>query len=94
MHLQTMPGDRSAVSALVAKVEREMLDNSASLVLCRYSDEPFNTAERIAPHWREIPFHLPTLTAFAGVALAAGCLGIAVRQRRWPRSGDIPSRAT
>jgi hypothetical protein len=72
MHLQTMPGDRSAVQALAAKIEREMLNNSASLVLCRYSDEPFNTAERIGPHWSEIPFHLPSLMTFAGFALAAG----------------------
>ncbi len=56
LHLQTMPGDRTAVRTLIAKIEREMLNNNASLVMCRYSDEPFNTAERILPHWRDIPF--------------------------------------
>lgn len=71
IHLREMPGDRTAVRALVAKIEREMLNNNASLVLCRYSDEPFNTAERIAPHWREILFHLPSLMTFAAFLLAA-----------------------
>ena len=34
-----------------------MLADSASLNLCRYSDEPFNTNEVIWPHWGIIPFH-------------------------------------
>ena len=32
-----------------------MLANGASLNLCRYSDEPFNTNEIIWPHWGMIP---------------------------------------
>jgi hypothetical protein len=93
MHLQTMPGDRAPVRALIAKIERQMLDNNASLVMCRYSDEPFNTAERIGPHWREIPFHLPSLTTFAGLALvAAGCTGIGVRWARAPSTVHQSSR--
>ena len=83
VHLETMPGDRTEVRALVATIEREMLDNNASLVLCRYSDEPFNTAERIAPHWSEIPRHLPSLMTFGGAALAAmGGIGAGVRWNR------------
>lgn len=83
MHLQTMPGDPMAVRTLIAKIEREMLDNNASLVMCRYSDEPFNTAERIQPHWRDIPLHLPSLMTFGGLALlAVGCAGIGARRRR------------
>jgi hypothetical protein len=70
VHLQDMMGDRTAVRALVAKIELEMLGHGASLVLCRYSDEPFNTAEVIGPHWRDIPFHPPSLMMFAGLALA------------------------
>ena len=30
-----MPGYRAPVRALIAKIEREMLDNDASLILCR-----------------------------------------------------------
>jgi hypothetical protein len=81
LHLQTMPGDRAPVRALIAKIEREMLDNNASLVLCRYSDEPFNTAERITPRWLDIPFHIPSLATFAGLTLlVAGCAYIGIRQ--------------
>jgi hypothetical protein len=51
--------NRASVDAPVSKIELEMLSNNASLVLCRYSDEPFNTGEVIAPHWSEIPLHPP-----------------------------------
>jgi hypothetical protein len=77
LHLQEMPGDRTKAHALVARIENEMLDNNASLVLCRYSDEPFNTAERIPPHWGEILFHLPTLITFSGLALLIAGLAAA-----------------
>jgi hypothetical protein len=77
LHLQEMPGDRSAVCALVTKIEAEMLSNNASLVLCRYSDEPFNTAERIIPRWDEIPFHFPSLMTFSGLALLVGSFAAA-----------------
>ena len=42
-----------------------MLADGASMNLCRYSDEPFNTNEVIWPHWSKIPFHPPTLAALA-----------------------------
>jgi hypothetical protein len=85
LHLRTMPGDRTAVRALIDKIEREMLANNASLILCRYSDEPFNTAERISPHWRDIPYHLPSLAMFTGLfLLAVGCACIGARQIRTP----------
>jgi hypothetical protein len=91
IHLQAMPGDRTAVRSLVTKIEREMLNNNASLVMCRYSDEPFNTAERIAPHWGEIPYHLPSLMTFAGLGLAViGCAGIGARWRRRPAATFKP----
>ena len=94
LHLQTMPGDRTAVRALIAKVEREMLDNNASLVLCRYSDEPFNTAERIAPHWGEIPYHLPSLATFAGFILLAFSGAYAAARRMRPLDDVVtPHRA-
>ena len=56
LQLREAPGvDHDAVEALIRKIEAEMLTNGASLTLCRYSDEPFNTNEVIWPHWREIP---------------------------------------
>ena len=71
LHLREAPGvDHNAVEALIRKIEAEMLANGASLTLCRYSDEPFNTNEIIFPRWTEIPSHPPT-AAFAAVVLAA-----------------------
>jgi hypothetical protein len=49
LHMQGMRGDRSRVQALVDRIELQMAINNAALVLCRYSDEPFNTADVISP---------------------------------------------
>jgi hypothetical protein len=69
LQLRDAPGaDRNAVDALISKIEVEMLANSASLTLCRYSDEPFNTNEIIYPRWSEVPLHPPT-AAFAALVL-------------------------
>jgi hypothetical protein len=79
VHLQHMPkGNRAAVDALVRKIEIEMLMNDAALSLCRYSDEPFNTAQIIFPRWREIPFHAPTLFAFTAILtlIIGGSIGL------------------
>jgi hypothetical protein len=73
LHLQQMQGgDRTGVDALVNKIQLEMLSANASLILCRYSDEPFNTNEVIPPHWSEIPFHAPNLLTFAAIASLLG----------------------
>jgi hypothetical protein len=74
LQLRATPGvDRNAVEALIGKIEMEMLANDASLMLCRYSDEPFNTNEVIWPHWGMALSHPPTLAAFGAIlALIAG----------------------
>lgn len=71
MHLLSLPGDNAAVRTLADRIELDMLQNNASLVLCRYSDEPFDTAEIIGPHWGEIPFHPMSRFLFGGAALLA-----------------------
>ncbi len=70
--------DSPAVEALTTKIDREMLQNNASLTLCRYSDEPFNSAQVITPHWSDAPFHLPTLLTFFSVLLMGASLVAAV----------------
>jgi hypothetical protein len=77
LHMKTMPGDQSAVHALVDRIERDMLANNASLVLCQYSNEAFNTADHISPHWADVPFHGPSVMTFAGLAGVSllGCIG-------------------
>ena len=73
LQLRGTPGvDHKAVEALVAKIETEMLANSASLTLCRFSDEPFNTNEIIYARWSEIPSHPPTAAIALAVLVAIG----------------------
>jgi hypothetical protein len=73
VHMQAA-ADSPAVDALTAKVGREMLQNNASLALCRFSDEPFNTAQVIYPNWSGILIHLPTLLTFFSLLLMAASL--------------------
>jgi hypothetical protein len=83
LHLRQMQGgDRVGVETLIRKIQLEMLSENASLVLCRYSDEPFNTNEVIAPHWTDIPLHPPSLMTFAALALLAGVAVLPMR-RAW-----------
>jgi hypothetical protein len=84
--------DHKSIDALISKIEVEMLAEGASMNLCRYSDEPFNTNEVIWPHWSMIPSHPPT-AILATAAFAA--LGVAVwgawprwSMRREPRAAD------
>jgi hypothetical protein len=89
LHLRDMPrADHAAVNALISKIEDEMLQNDASLVLCRFSDEAFNTDQIVWPLWRDILVHPPSLASFAGLVLIAGILGgLGVRRPRLNRRG-------
>jgi hypothetical protein len=85
LQLRQAPGvDHNAVDALISKIEVEMLANGASLNLCRYSDEPFNTNEVIWPHWSEIPSHPPTLLALGAIftLIAGPTIWLATRDRK------------
>jgi hypothetical protein len=71
-----------AISDNPGKIEREMLNNGASLFVCCYSDEPFKTAEIIGPHWNEIPGHLPSVAVFLSLMLVIfGCGWVAAQGR-------------
>ncbi len=89
LQLGQAPGaDHKAIDALIGKIEVEMLAEGASLNLCRYSDEPFNTNEIIWPHWRRIPFHAPSAMLAAAMFAA---IGVAV-WGAWPRRRAPPLR--
>jgi hypothetical protein len=82
LQLRETPGvDRNAVEALIGKIETEMLANGASLTLCRFSDEPFNTNEVVFPRWSEAPTHPPTLASAALVLAAIAGMSWSA----WPR---------
>lgn len=77
MHMQAT-ANSPAVDALAEKIDREMLQNNASVTLCRYSDQPFNTAQVIYPNWSDVVFHLPTLLTFLSLLLMMSSLVAAV----------------
>jgi hypothetical protein len=83
LHMRKMQGNQTRVSALVDKIELQMLMNNAALVLCRYSDEPFNTADVISPRWSDIPFHGPSLLAFLCVGTLSLCAAGAAGRFLW-----------
>jgi hypothetical protein len=90
LQLSKEPGaDHKSIDALISKIEVEMLADGASMNLCRYSDEPFNTNEIIWPHWGMAPFHAPTVAAFGAVfALIASALFWLAR--RDAKAGELP----
>lgn len=71
LHLEGMPGDRTAVRALAREIDIEMLQNQASMVLCRFSDEPFNTADVIIPSVGSVFMHPPIAASILALALVA-----------------------
>ncbi len=76
-HMIDMPASASAARQLDDTVDRAMLASGIAPVLCRFSDEPFNTADVMRPHWRDVPFHLPTALTLLS-ALIAVVLGTVV----------------
>jgi hypothetical protein len=71
-----MRGDQTRVDALIDRIQIEMLAHNASMILCQYSNEPFNTADHVSPHWRDVPFHAPSLLTFIGIGtLSFGTAG-------------------
>jgi hypothetical protein len=90
LHMRGMSGNSPSfqrdVEALASRIDADMVRGGASLVLCRFSGETFNTASLIRPAWSAIPSHPPSLIAFAVLAmgLAAGAIGLAGGRRSRP----------
>jgi hypothetical protein len=90
LHLQKTHGEQPEVRALVDKIGLDMTRNNASLVLCRFSSEDFNTADLIAPHWGEVVSHPPSLATFGGLALLlGGGVWFGLRRRSRPVPGPL-----
>lgn len=86
MRMRERPGEHPVVDDLVTRIDMAMLRNHASLVLCQYSGETFDTGRMIWPDWPGVLAHPPSLAAFAGFAilLTGGIAGVgrATRPRR------------
>lgn len=92
LELRQTRGDRAEVRALVDKVGLDMIRNNASLVLCRFSGEAFNTADVVSPRWSEVPGHPPSLATFGSLAfLIGGALWLGLRRRTAPVSAPLPA---
>ncbi len=92
VYMQGMGDQKQAVDALISDIDADMVRNQASFVTCRFSGEPFNTANIISPGWSGIFFHLPSLMTFAllTLMLVAGVLALAgPKGRRGDRPGGI-----
>lgn len=87
-HMAEMPAARTAALALESRIAVEERLPGADPVLCRFSDEPFNTADVIGPHWTAVPGHIPTLlvllAAFAFLSAGATVVWAAARS-------DVPA---
>jgi hypothetical protein len=70
------------VRALAAAIGRDVAAREP--VLCRFSEEPFDTARTIYPDWSAAIGHPPTLLAFSamGAMLAGAALPLFARTRR------------
>lgn len=84
LHMRGMPRHDPAVDRLADGIAEEMAATGASLVLCRYSNENFNTAALVIPQWTEIFAHPPSLVAISG-ALALAGLGVGATAFGLPR---------
>ncbi|MEW9306636.1 hypothetical protein [Labrys neptuniae] len=92
LQLRQTRSDRAEIRALVDKVGLDMVRNNASLVLCRFSGEAFNTADVVSPRWSEVPGHPPSLATFGGLAfLIGGAVWLGLRRRTAPVSGPLPA---
>ncbi len=83
LELQGEVARRPAVTQLVAQIERDMLEATASLALCVHSDESFNTDDVILPVWTDVRGHLPSVLAITRVVLAiCGIVLVMVRRKQ------------
>lgn len=80
VRMRTMPAAADAVAPLVAHVDEAMMLQGASLVLCRYSAEGFDTANPLDPDWPALWTHPPTLAALTALLMVVGGALAAVRR--------------
>jgi hypothetical protein len=90
LHMETMPGESDAATALATKVDADALARGAALDLCRYSDEPFNTSALVYPQLGAIFRHLPSLAVVLLLALAAAAASwLLLRATRTPGAAGV-----
>ena len=82
-HMLPRLGGSTAAKELAARIDADMLENGVAVVLCRFSDETFSTAEIIAPSWADLLSSPPTLLTLSGLlAFAGGLVWLMLRATR------------
>lgn len=64
--MRDMPVVQAEANEITARISYQAALEGAAFIGCIYSGEGFNTADRVRPHWHDVPFHPPTLFALAG----------------------------
>lgn len=65
--MRALPFWQDKAIALYDKVERGMIEQGSSLVLCAFSATIFNIASLVEPDWHDFATHLPSLFTLLGV---------------------------
>ncbi len=87
-HMLPRLGSSAAAKELAAKINADMLENGAAVVLCRFSDEAFSTAEIITPPWGGLLSSPPTILTLAGlIVLVNGLTWLMLRMTRTDPAG-------
>ncbi|GGD90766.1 hypothetical protein GCM10011390_06870 [Aureimonas endophytica] len=82
VEMRRLTPERATLADLAERIERDMLSEGASLVLCRHSAEDFDTARIVAPDWPIAQAGVAPLAALAGgVLLLAGLARSRYRSR-------------
>jgi hypothetical protein len=69
LQMRAMPGEAAAAGEIVSRIDAELVQRQLSLILCRFSDEAFNTADIITPDWSTVPVHPASMASFSALAL-------------------------
>lgn len=87
-HLAGLPDSRAEARRLADGIDAAWAAGGGAAVLCRFSDEPFDTAAVIGPDWRKVPLHPPTAMALFGL-LALAVSGGALLRRGAAPGADV-----
>ncbi|TPK96499.1 MULTISPECIES: hypothetical protein [unclassified Mesorhizobium] len=69
-HMATMPSAERNAKALISDIDADMVRSGASWILCQYSGEAFSTGAVVEPRWRDMVFHLPSLSVLLATIAA------------------------
>jgi hypothetical protein len=69
LQMRAMPGEAAAAGDIASRIDARLIESGLSLILCRFSDEAFNTADIIRPDWSAIPLHPASMASFTCLAL-------------------------